>query len=158
MAAANNTKVRATTTACQTCTTSRPQNCQINVISFWFFIPLDTANAIAHLITQLTKCNAMKHVSNLATLQPNFGCQTLQPNCLWVERMTPLGEFFKGGLCQSRLLCQAAWLKPRAIVGQIAEKIKGTRFTNLIKFLIKNPANFLFAQLSGILPLACPLT
>jgi hypothetical protein len=34
----------------------------------------------------------------------------------------------------------------------------GTAFTNFTIFLIKNPANFLLAPLSGILPLACPLT
>jgi hypothetical protein len=34
----------------------------------------------------------------------------------------------------------------------------GTAFTNFTIFLIKNPANFLVALLSGILPLACPLT
>jgi hypothetical protein len=34
----------------------------------------------------------------------------------------------------------------------------GTAFTNFTIFLINNPANFLLAPLSGILPLACPLT
>jgi hypothetical protein len=32
------------------------------------------------------------------------------------------------------------------------------RFTNFIKFLINNPANFLLLPLSGILLLACSLT
>jgi hypothetical protein len=41
-----------------------------------------------------------------------------------------------------------------------AEKafLSGTAFIYFIKFLIKNPANFLLAPLSGILPLACLLT
>jgi hypothetical protein len=34
----------------------------------------------------------------------------------------------------------------------------GMRFTNCTKFLINNPADFLLAPLSGILPPACPLT
>jgi hypothetical protein len=38
------------------------------------------------------------------------------------------------------------------------QRKSGTIFTNLTKLLIGNPANFLLAPLSGILPLACPLT
>jgi hypothetical protein len=34
----------------------------------------------------------------------------------------------------------------------------GARFSNFTEFLINTPANFLLAPLSGILPLACPLT
>jgi hypothetical protein len=48
-------------------------------------------------------------------------------------------------------------LHPLRVV-PVAAAHPGARFTNFTKFLIKNPANFLLAPLSGILPLACRLT
>jgi hypothetical protein len=36
--------------------------------------------------------------------------------------------------------------------------LTGTRFTNFTRFLLKNPASLLLVPLSGILPIACPLT
>jgi hypothetical protein len=37
-------------------------------------------------------------------------------------------------------------------------QVREDRFTNFTKLLINNPAYFLLAPLSGVLPLACPLT
>jgi hypothetical protein len=46
----------------------------------------------------------------------------------------------------------------QTVFTDIEKQTRGTRFANFTKFPKNNPANFLLAPLSGILPLACPLT
>jgi hypothetical protein len=51
-------------------------------------------------------------------------------------------------------------LKGEVVVGNFdkVSLVPGTKFTNFTRFLIRNPANFFLAPLSGIILLACPLT